>query len=286
MTKKWIAINLLLLAVTGLLARQLYFSVLRFNAENNLSRIQPVRDMKQKVVQESPLPKLPRAKHYSSAEFSIIPEKNVFAESRSKEEKVEISTPAEPPPLAQKPILVGVALSDTQKTATVIDPSGSAKNQDRRAQIMRIGDFYRGYKITSIAPDRIVLESGTRREIIPLHEGSKRSRGGKTSVVPTRVVSIGTGSPGGGIPVNLVSGHTGTSRTAPAASAPATAAVVPPAVGQTPATPARQAAATAQPQAQAQPVQQQVPAAQETNAQGQRIIRTPFGTVVRPARKD
>ena len=41
MTKKWIAINVLLLAVTGLLARQLYLSVLRFDAENDLSRIQP-----------------------------------------------------------------------------------------------------------------------------------------------------------------------------------------------------------------------------------------------------
>jgi hypothetical protein len=200
MSKKWIAINLLLLAVAGALARQLYVSVLRFNAENDLAKIQPVRDMKQKMTQEKPLPKMAPAKKYVAADFAVIPEKNIFAESRSKEDKVEETAPPEPPPLTQKPILVGITISGTQRMAAIIDPAGSPQNQNRRAQNKRIGDVYHGYTITDITSDRIVLESGTRKEIIPLHEGSKRSRGGKTSVVATRVVSIGTGGGGGSIP--------------------------------------------------------------------------------------
>jgi hypothetical protein len=286
MTKKWIAINLLLLAVTGLLARQLYVSVLRFYAENDLSKIQPARDLKQKTVAESPMPKLTPARIYSAAEFSIIPEKNVFSQSRSKEETVEDVTPSEPPPLAQKPILVGVMLSDTQQTASIIEQSGTSQNQNRRAQIKRIGDFYHGYKITSITSDRIVLESGTRREIIPLHEGSKRARGGKTPILSTRVVSIGSGAAGGGIAVSTVPGGTSTARTATPATVPVAATPGQQAGGQTATTPARQAPVAVQQQPQVQATQQQAPSTGGTDTQGQRVIRTPFGTIVRPARKD
>ncbi len=286
MSKKWIAINLLLLVVAGALARQLYISVLRFNGENDLAKIQPVRDMKQKMTQEKPLPKMAPAKKYVAADFAVIPEKNIFAESRSKEDKVEETAPPEPPPLAQKPILVGITISGNQQMAAIIDPAGSPQNQNRRAQNKRIGDVYYGYTITDIASDRIVLESGTRKEIIPLHEGSKRSRGGKTSVVATRVVSIGTGG-GGSIPVYIVSGSSG-------AGKPPAAPGVPPAppstgqqaVRQPAAAPARPAAA-ATPQPPATPAQQrstQTPGTEGTDTQRGRVIRTPFGNIVRPDR--
>jgi hypothetical protein len=287
MSKKWIAINLLLLAVAGALARQLYISVLRFNAENDLAKIQPVRDMKQKMTQEKPLPKMAPAKKYAAADFAVIPEKNIFAESRSKEDKVEETAPPEPPPLTQKPILVGITISGTQRMAAIIDPAGSPQNQNRRAQNKRIGDVYHGYTITDITSDRIVLESGTRKEIIPLHEGSKRSRGGKTSVVATRVVSIGTGGGGGSIPVYVVSETAGTTK-------PTAVPGVPPAppgagqqAGRLPAgTTARPAAAVA-PQQPATPAQQrpaQTPGTEGTDTPRGRVIRTPFGNIVRPDR--
>jgi hypothetical protein len=235
---------------------------------------------------ESPLPKLAPARGYSAAEFSIIPEKNVFSYSRSREEKVEDTVSSEPPPLAQKPVLVGVVLSDIQQTATILEQPGSSQGQNRRAQIKRVGDFYQGYTITSISSDRIVLENGARREIIPLHEGSKRARGGKTPILSTRVVPIGAGTAGGGTLVSTVSGGTGAARTATPVSVPAAASSGQPVGGQTVVTPARQTPVTIQQQPQAQATEQQAPSAQSTDTQGQRVIRTPFGTIVRPARKE
>jgi hypothetical protein len=235
---------------------------------------------------ESPPPKLAPARNYSAAEFSIIPEKNVFSQSRSKEEKVEETVSSEPAPLTQKPVLVGVVLSDAQWTATIIEPSGSPQGQKRRAQIKRVGDFYQGYKIASISSDRIVLESGTRKEIIPLHEGSKRARGGKTPILTTRVVPIGAGTAGGGTPVSAASGGTGAARTATPVSVPVAASAGQPAGTQTAVTPARSTPVAVQQQPQEQATQQQAPSAGSTNTQGQRVIRTPFGNIVRPARKE
>lgn len=293
MTKKWIAINLLLLAVAGLLARQLYLAAARFNADNDLAKIQPVADLKQKMIPEKAPAKAPAPAAYAAADFAIIAEKNVFTESRSKEEKTEIAAPAEPPPLVPKPILVGVTLSESEQTAAIIDPSEtSSASQTKRAQIKRVGDFYRGYKITSITLDRIVLESGTRREIIPLHEGSKRAQAGKTPIIATRVVPIGSSGTGGGsIAVNVVARGAGSTR-APAAAAASSQ----PATVQTPGVQPRPTGVTAQqqaPAAQEQPpaatrtppaVRQQVPAPGGTAVPGGRVIRTPFGDIVRPDR--
>ena len=66
---------------------------------------------------------------------------------------------------------------------------------NQSVQVKRIGDVYQGYQLTQINPDSIYLESGTSREIIPLHEGTKQLQGmGKTPITATQVVSIGTGS--------------------------------------------------------------------------------------------
>jgi len=284
MTKKWIAINLLLLAVTGLLARQLHVSILRFKAENDLAKIQPARDMKQAIVTEKPMPHPAPVKTYLPAEFAIIPEKNVFSDSRSKEEKPEVVVVPETPPLTQKPILVGVSIEDLQKKALIIDPASSPQDKNRRAQTKRIGDVYRGYTITDIAIDRIVLESGTRREIIPLREGTKKVQGGKTPILSTRVVSFGGGAASGGTPVAVAGGGGSPARTTvtAVASSPAPAAQV--SGGSAPAVQVRQPAPA--PAATSQPAMQQVaPTTQTTpTVPGGRVIRTPFGDVVRPNR--
>jgi hypothetical protein len=293
MTKKWIAINLLLLAVAGLLGRQLYLAVARFNADNDLAKIQPVQDLKQKVTPEKAPARLPPPAAYAAADYAVIAEKNVFTESRSKEEKVESAAQVETPPLMPKPVLVGVTLSESEQTAAIVDPSEpAARTQTRRAQIKRVGDFYRGYKITSITLDNIVLESGTRREIIPLHEGSKGTQGGKTPIVATRVVPIGSSGAGAGsIPVSIVARQAGATRTSSAPGQPPTAAASQPVAVQTIVAQPRQGAATAQPQTQEQPetrtppaVRQQVPATGGTEAPRGRVVRTPFGDIIRPDR--
>jgi hypothetical protein len=76
-----------------------------------------------------------------------------------------------------------------------------AQNPRSQVQIKRVGDLYHGYTITHINAEDIVLESGSRMEVIPLHEGSKLPKVGKTAIQPTRVVSFGTmGTTGGTSP--------------------------------------------------------------------------------------
>ena len=280
MTKKWIAITLLLFVAAGLLGWQLYVSVLRFNAENDLSKIQPIRDIKQKIVQDKSLPQPAPSVNRTPVEFTAIPENNVFSESRTREEKTEATAALEPPPLTQKPILVGVSIVDNQKRASIIDPSNPAQGRNRRSQTKRIGDVYRGYTITDITPNRIVLESGTRKEIIPLHEGSKRQQGGKTPILSTRVVSIGGGAVTGGMPVVVVGASPVSGRTATAPVSASASGNTPQPVGGLPVgVPQRTTPTNVTP---AQPPQ--VPTT-ETDAQGRRIIRTPFGNIVRPNRE-
>jgi hypothetical protein len=269
MTKKWIAINLLLLAVASLLGWRLHNSVVQINAANNLSRIQPARETKQKMLQEQILPRPVPKKVYNPAEFAVISDKNLFSDSRSKEEKAEVVTPPEAPPLTQKPILVGITISGDQQLASIIDPASPANQNRGRTQIKRIGDSYSGYIITEITADRIVLQSGTRREIIPLHEGTKRSQSGKTPILATRVVSFGGGASGAAVPA-IVSGGTGSVSARPATTigsvtpVSGTAAQPSPAVGIT--------------------SQQQSPSTQSGQQQSPgktRIIKTPFGDIVR-----
>jgi hypothetical protein len=278
--KKWIAINLLLLATASLLGWQLRKSIFQFRTENNLAKIQPASDLKQMMLQEKPLPMSLTAKVYNPAEFSVIPEKNLFSETRVKEDKVENSAPPEPPPLAQKPILTGITITDTERKASIIDPTAAADQRNRRGMIRKIGDVYQGYTITEIAADRIVLESGTRKEVIPLREGSKHSQGGKTAILSTRVVSFGGGGTTGGTPVNAASGG----MMAPPAGTSTRTSVT--AIGSQTQTVTVQPGATVQSAAPASgrgmPPAGQGQQAQPGNAPATRVIRTPFGDIVRP----
>ncbi len=274
MTKKWIAVDLILLIVAGLLGWRLKVSVDRFNAENNLARLQPVQDVKQKLTLEGGLPPLKPLHQYTAAEFAIIPDKNVFSDTRAREEKEAVAAVPETPPLQPKPVLVGVAISGGQRMASIIDPS--VQGSGRKTQTKRLGDVYQGYTITDISETEMVLESGTRREVIPLHDGAKRqAQPGKTPILATRVVNFGGGGSG------------------PVGAPPALAATVTRPVGQTgPAAssiggPQRQAAgqqAAARPAAAPATVQQPmglVNPSETTDAQGRRVIRTPFGDIVR-----
>jgi len=286
MTKKWIAITLLLFVLTGLLGWRLYVSVKRFDAENDLSKIQPVQGIKQKIGQDKSLPRLTPSVSRAPSEFAMISENNLFSGSRTKEERTDGASAMEPPPLTQKPILVGVSIIDDQKRAYIIDPTSLSQGRIRRSQIRRIGDVYRGYTITDISTSHIVLESGTRKEIIPMHEGSKKQQPGKTPILSTslvNVVPIGGGPISGGMPVVVVGASPASGRISmgqsPAAvsvggAQPLGALPVGVPIGVQRTTPSNVTPTT-------QPKQIQVPTT-ETDAQGRRIIRTPFGNIVRP----
>ena len=198
MAKKWIAINLALLLTAGFLGWRLVGSVKNFDAANDVSKIVPD---KQKAELEGGLPPLQQAKNRSEAEFAVISTQNLFAEARKLADPLEASAPPEVPALDLKPILRGVIIAGSDRKAMIVDPSSGAGNA-AKSQTMRLGDSYRGYIVTDITENHLVLELGTRREIIPLYDASKRpAQGGKTPLIATRIVNFGpaqaqAGSPG------------------------------------------------------------------------------------------
>jgi hypothetical protein len=135
-----------------------------------------------------------------------------------------------------------------------------------RVQVKRINDVYQGYTITQINTDNIVLESGSRKEIIPLYEGSKQPRPGKTAIKATQVVTLGqaagttTASAAQGAGYQQRPGGQPNAQQTPAARAASTQGT-----GTMP-----QRGAT--PQAQPGP----------PGPAGQNMMRTPFGDVAMP----
>jgi len=288
MSKKWMAISFLLFAVAALLGWHLRNSIQQFSADNDPATIQPVQDVKQLIAKEKNPSRPAPAKNYIAEEFAIIPENNVFSESRSRgEEATEEVVESEAPPLTEKPILVGINISNNQKTALLIDPRSSSTDRNRRAEIKRIGDVFYGHTITEIAPDRIVLTSGSRTETIPLHEGSKQNRPGKTPILSTRIVSFGGGDASGGTPVAASARTAGAARTQVPAATPRTGSVSKP---NPPAPDAEQSIAPAPQTSTASQRARQVRSQQSPSAGSSepptRVIRTPFGNIVRPVRDE
>jgi hypothetical protein len=268
MTKNWIAVNLVLLMAAALLGWQLYGSVTRFRVENDPSKISPVGDVKRKLTLDSGLPPLQPASRYNPEDFEVVSAKNLFAESRASEERTEEAPVVEAPALTVKPVLVGVVDMGQHSLAMIMDPSAS--DGRRRTQTKRLGDSIQGYTITEISSGRMVMESGSRREVIPLFDASKHpSPGGKTPIIATRVVNFGPAGGAGataGRPTAMVVGPD-SARPPAAAGAPSS----------------RAAARSTQTSAQPSAAPQATPTPAVTrDAQGRRVIRTPFGEVAQP----
>jgi hypothetical protein len=79
-----------------------------------------------------------------------------------------------------------------------MQPGGGGRGQNRNiqaVQVKKIGDEYDGYEVKEITYDTMVLVRGTRQEVIPLHEGTKRTQNqGKTQNPGTQVVYFGGNS--------------------------------------------------------------------------------------------
>ena len=125
MLKRLIAISVVLLVIAGLLAWQLYVSAARFNAGNDLSKLQPPKDLKKQVGLEGGLAPLKPRHHYNPDEFGVIPAQNLFAETRTMQTELESPTAPPPPKLTVRPVLVGVAISGNKRLAFIIDDGSS-----------------------------------------------------------------------------------------------------------------------------------------------------------------
>jgi len=274
MTKKWIAINLMLLVAAVLLGRQLYITALRFKQENTLANITRVQSGKKGAV-EAALAQPQPVKKFSDAEYAAIPAGNLFTELRRPEEIAQAPAPEPPRRLDNPPLLVGIIVSGSQRQAMVIDTTAPNTSGTRRAQTMRIGDNYRGFVVTDITANGMVLESGPSREVVPLFAGGKTPQPGKTPPMAVRVVNFGPGQAGSAAPA-MASAAGG--RTTPIQS-PAAAPGARPNQG---ATQAQQRGNQTPPQQQ--PVQVFQPGIQTypnqfIDAQGRQVLQTPFGVL-------
>jgi hypothetical protein len=285
MTKKWIAINLMLLLTAGLLGWQLNVATKAFNEGNRLDALAR-NQAKKKGAAEAGLPALQPAKKFSESDFAVIPEQDLFAEARKREEKTIDPPPVENRALEIKPILVGVIISGSQRLALINDPASATAQGTRKAQTMRLGDNYRGFVVTDITESGMVLEYGASREVIPLYDTAKPPQSGKTPILATRVVNFGAGSAGGATVVTP-------NRVSTAAAAPGRlGSAVPPATGNAQRTVLPAANVNAArgftgtgPQGQAGGGQapQGTNWNQGVNSQGQTVINSPFGQFTVPA---
>jgi hypothetical protein len=307
MTKKWIAVNLGLLMIAGLISWRLYVLVAGFRAGNDPAKIQPVRDLKLQAKLPGGLAAPKELPRYNPAEFQTIPNQNLFAESRSNQPPEEPAAVVQVvPELRNKPILVGITVAGDLRLASIIEPGlpGAPANESRRSKTKRVGDVYQGYTIVDITEDQMILENGPRREVIPLFDSTKaRPQGGKTPIVATRVVNFGggggtaPGKPGPGPGVVTM----GSSAQPQGQQAPGQPATVNQIFGPAQAAPPGAQSGTGRTGAQTQPGRQtpgntpqatqpaQPPPAwnERIDDQGRRVIRTPFGDIIRdkPAEK-
>lgn len=291
MTKKWIGINLLLLIAAILTGRQLYVSVLQFKADNSLAKIQPDPALNEKIAQESILPPALTSKIYNASEFAVLPEKNLFTETRTSDDSQDGSSLFGGLAEAQKPILVGVMINGNEKYATILEPQTQGRGRSSAAQTKRIGDTYQGYSITEIAPDHIVLDNGRQKETINLRVNRKPAQRGKTAAKAIKVIPIGGGATTGNIQVAVVSGTPG-ARSPAKTTATRIPSPEPDSAPRNVLTPVPGIMPAGQPQAStpapipeaaegASPSQQTPAASPGGNQRKSRVLRSPFGDIVR-----
>ena len=313
MAKKWIALNILLLVAAFGLARELYRQYEQFKPKNDSVKTEPVSVENLAAAKASPddsddtSTETPVSR---DRDYSVISEKTLFSEMRGLEDLSSDIASQVVPPLNPKPVLVGTVMIDGQYAASVIDP---AAQQGRNIQTIapetkRIGDSYRGYQITSIEADQMVLENNGRKEVIALNRSARRQQAARPAAAAsaTRVVPIGSsgGKKSGGMTVTTATTTGRTVQTAPQNTAQQaqqtqqqtqqgqqrTAADR---TGQ--ASPNVDAAGAMQENTlipgqappskpQARPAQKPQPEIDASSMQGarQRVVRSPFGDITRP----
>ena len=306
MAKKWIALNILLLLAVYGLSREFYQQYEQFRMKDDPANIESVSGEIQTMAKNSsgtPVDTFMETPIHDD-DYFIISENTLFSDLRGLE-MPGVSASAQPvAPLNPKPVLVGTIMIDGQYTASVVDP---ATQQARGGQInpetRRVGDIYRGYQITSIEAEQMILENSGRQEIIPLNRTARRQQiaARPTMAAAARVIPIGPGGgSSGAISVTMAGGTPGR------ATGPSTAQTVAQTAAKVTAQNAAQTAAktrlaqqvqqasqagtqleiqSAQPEIQlppSKPAQKTQPGTGAQSPQGQRTVRSPFGVITRP----
>ena len=205
---------MLLLAIAAFAGYQLYDSVQQFEAVNAIENIRPPA---QTGAGNEIIPPPQQEKRYSPMDFAVIPDKNVFSETRTREDSTEETAAGGTLPDSQKPTLVGVIVSGKQKVATLLEPG--SRGQVGETILKKLGETYQNYRITEIEADHIILDGGDRKIRVELNDISQPAPTRRTVNVATRVIPIGGGTASTGMtPVMAGSGQSRIGRTVPTRS--------------------------------------------------------------------
>ena len=214
MTNKWIALNLLLLITALGLTREYYQQHERFKTKNDPAKIEPVSMETQaaaKTASGDSINNLIIMPNNNDADYFVIAKKTLFSDTRRNEKKPPAVAPKVAPLPKPHPILVGTVMIDGQFTASVINQFAQqqARNIQLDPEIWRVGHYYRGYRVTSIEADQLVLENGGAREVLPLNRTAARTSTVRSADSAARVISIGpTGRSKGVMTMSTTTGPT------------------------------------------------------------------------------
>jgi len=271
MANKWIALNILLLIAAVGIGRELYQRYEQFKTINDPARIESVSTENQAAAKNAPGASMDASMEKminTGADYFIISEKTLFSDLRGNDEgSVSTVAPKVAPLPNPKPVLVGVTVIDGEYTASVMNqPTPQQRGGQAAMETWRVGDFYRGYMVTSIESDQIVLENSGAREVLQLNRTARRTTQQTVRPPATSAASIVSIGPAGGSS-GAITVSTASSAAAPGRGAAPTAAQN---------TAARQAQLQ-QAQQQSKPQQQQAKP-QQQQAKPQRVtVSTPDG---------
>jgi hypothetical protein len=298
MSKRMLLLNILLLVGCVYLGRMVYQDFSEFDNTHKVVAVEPESaenkgaDSKALAVQ-SPSPVTP-------SENMVISEKNLFLESRSLQAATAVPVPEVAPALNPKPMLMGVAMVGSEPRAFV--QNVRAQPGQRSTKILKVGEAYEGYKVAQIQRGRVELSytspsGNVTTQVLDINDAANRAArtAARTPLTPSQVISIGSQN-AATVAAQQVPAIDDQNRRV--IRTPFGDVTAPPGMQGAPAralpiNPANQNRLLQQQEQQLQQQSQQQSQQSRTETtpmrrnevideQGRRVIRTPFGDIIRP----
>ncbi len=192
MGRKFVAINLLILAGVVLLSRYLTSEWKSFEAENNVQRVLDKAKKNTGSVQElPPLPHPVAPQPYP--DFTVIPEKDLFMADR-RPPSPEAPRPVEEAPKFVKPPALNGVLNGNGKTQVMVTifETPNAKGQSRT---MSVGDVINGWSIAEIKETSLTLRWKDQEKVIDMFDSAPQQASAAPQTMaraPVTVITIGS----------------------------------------------------------------------------------------------
>jgi len=192
MGRKFIAINLLILAGVVLLSRYLTSEWKSFEATNNVQRVlDKAKKNAGSVPELEPLP--PPVTPHPYPDFTVIPEKDLFMAER-KPPSPEAPQPVEEAPKFPKPPALNGVLNLNGKTQAMVTifESPNAKGQSRT---LSVGDAINGWSIAEIKETSLTLRWKDQQKVVDMFDSAPQQASAAPQAMaraPVTVITIGS----------------------------------------------------------------------------------------------